>query len=347
MRFSWRFNWVSIGAVVASIVAVGVIAANNVNGYTPHQILNVSYDPTRELYQTINTAFAAAYAKQSGEPVAVRQLHGGSSYQARQVATGAVLADVVTLGLPSDVEGIAKRGLIGADWRQRLPNTAQPYYSTLVFVVRKGNPRKILDWPDLIGSNIEVITPDPKTSGNGKLTVLAAWGSVISRGGSEAEALAFVKALFEHAPFLVAPSRTAGVAFSVEKKGDVQIAWENEALREVTESKGAVEIVYPSVSILAEPVVAWVDRNVAKNNSLPIAKAYLDYLFTDEAQEIIAKEGYRPFNAVIAARHADRLPPLNLFRIGLIAKDWGDAQQKFFAENAILDTFYTPKPRID
>ena len=342
-----RIPWLSVGAVAASIVAVSIIAVKNVAGYTPHHILNVSYDPTRELYQKINPAFAAAYLKQNGETVGVRQSHGGSSYQARQVATGKQIADVVTLGLPSDLEGLVKRGLIGADWRERLPNRAQPYYSTLLFVVRKGNPRHIADWPDLIQPDVEVIIPDPKTSGNGKLAVLAAWGSVIARGGSEAEARDFVKTLFNHAPFLSPGARTAGVAFAVEKKGDVNVAWENEGLREVAESKGALEIVYPPISILAEPAVAWVDANVAKNKSLALSKAYLEYLFSDEAQEIIAKEGYRPFKKEIADRHAGRLPPLNLFPITLVAKDWADAQQKFFAENGILDTFYTAKAPVD
>lgn len=340
-----RIPWLSIGGVAAAIFAVGVIAANNVNGYAPHHILNVSYDPTRELYQKINPAFAARYEKQTGEAVSVRQSHGGSSYQARQVATGALAADVVTLGLPSDVEGLAKRGIVGADWRTRLPNQARPYTSTVVFVVRKGNPLKILDWPDLVRGAVEVITPDPKTSGNGKLTLLAAWGSVIARGGSEAEARDFLKALLDHAPFLVPAARAAGVAFAVEKKGDVHVSWENEALREVAESKGAVEIVYPPISILAEPSVAWVDANVAKNNSEKISRAYLEFLFSDEAQNIIAREGYRPFNAAIAEKYAGRLPPLNLFPITLIAKDWADAQQKFFADNGVVDAIYVAKPR--
>jgi sulfate/thiosulfate transport system substrate-binding protein len=254
---------------------------------------------------------------------------------------------VVALGLPSDIDGLAKRGLIAQDWRARLPNSAQPYTTTIVFVVRKGNPRGIHDWPDLVKGNIEVITPDPKTSGNGKLTMLAAWGSVIARGGSEAEAKDFVKALLDHAPFLVPAARAAGVAFSVEKQGDVQVAWENEALRDAAESKGAVEIVYPPISILAEPAVAWVDATVAKHNSEGLSKAYLEFLFLDEAQEIIAEEGYRPINKAIAARHADRLPPLKLFPITLIAKDWSDAQQKFFAENGLIDVIYVPKPRVN
>lgn len=342
-----RIPWLNVGAVAASIAAVVVIGLKNTEGYSPHHILNVSYDPTRELFQRLNPAFSDAFARKTGEPISVRQSHGGSSYQARRVATGAENADVVSLGLPSDVESIAKRGLVAGDWRKRLPNDAQPYYSTLVFVVRKGNPRSIRDWPDLVASDVEVITADPKTSGNGKLTVLAAWGSVLARGGSEAEAKDFVKGVFDHAPFLVPAARAAGVAFAVEKKGDVHIAWENEALRETAEAKGELEIVYPKTSILAEPVVAWVDANVAKNNSLPLAKAFLEFLFTDEAQEIIAREGYRPFKPEILARHADRLPPLDLFKIDLVATDWGDAQSKFFAENGIVDTIYTPKPRTN
>jgi sulfate/thiosulfate-binding protein len=342
-----RIPLLSIAAVAASVLAGGLIAAKNVNGYAAYSILNVSYDPTRELYQKINPAFAARYEHETGETVAIRQSHGGSSYQQRQVVSGAAPADVVTLGLPSDIDGLAKRGLIAHDWRTRLPDDAQPYTTTIVFVVRKGNPRGIHDWPDLVKDNIEVITPDPKTSGNGKLTLLAAWGSVISRGGPEAEAKDFVKALLDHTPFLVPAARAAGVAFSVEKRGDVQIAWENEALRDVAESKGAVEIVYPPISILAQPAVAWVDANVAKHHSEALSKAYLEFLFSDEAQEIIAEEGYRPTNKAIAARHADRLPPLNLFPITLVAKDWNDAQQKFFGENGLIDVIYVPKPRVD
>jgi len=340
-----RIAWLSIGAVAASVLAIGLIVANNVNGYVPHHILNVSYDPTRELYQLINPAFAARFQKETGEAIAIRQSHGGSSYQARQVATGVAPADVVTLGLPSDIEAIAKRGLIAPDWKSRLPNDARPYYSTVVFVVRKGNPLKIYDWPDLVRGTTEIITPDPKTSGNGKLTLLAAWGSVIARNGTEAEARDFVKALLDHSPFLLPAARAAAVAFAVEKMGDVHVSWENEALREVLESKGAIEIVYPPISILAEPSVAWVDANVSKNHSEELAKAYLDYLFTEEAQRIIARAGYRPSDPAIAAQYVDSLPPLNLFPITLIAKDWSDAQQKFFGENGVIEAIYVPKPR--
>jgi sulfate/thiosulfate-binding protein len=342
-----RLPWLSIGGVLACVVAASVIAARNVAGYAPHRLVNASYDPTRELYQKFNPAFVADYLRRTGESVEIIQSHAGSTYQARQVAAGKLSADVVTLGLPSDVEGLAKRGLIAADWKSRLPNDAKPYSSTLVFVVRKGNPLNIKDWPDLIRKDIEVITPDPKTSGNGKLTILAAWGSVIAAGGSEAQARDFVKAILDHAPFLVAASRAAGVAFAIEKRGDVQVAWENEALREVAETNGAVEIAYPPLSILAEPSIALVDANVRKNNSGLLAKAYLDFFYSDEAQNIIAAEGYRPWNAKIAEKYARRLPPIKLFPITLFAKDWADAQQKFFDENGVLDTFYKPKPRAE
>jgi sulfate/thiosulfate-binding protein len=342
-----RLPWLSIAGVVAAAIAASVIAAKNVEGYAPHRLLNVSYDPTRELYQKLNPAFAANYLRATGESVEVIQSHGGSSYQARQVISGAADADIVSLGLPSDIEGLVKRGLTAADWKSRLPNDAKPYYSTLVFVVRKGNPLGVKDWPDLVRDNIEIITPDPKTSGNGKLTILAAWGSVIAKGGPEAQARDLAKAILDHAPFLVASSRPAGVAFAIENKGDVQVAWENEALREVAETKGAVEIAYPPLSILAEPSVALVDANVAKNRSERLAQAYLDFLYSDEAQNIIASQGYRPSNAKIAEKYANRLPPIKLFPITLIARDWSDAQQKFFAENGVLDTIYKPKPRTE
>lgn len=345
----WSFNvrksLLNLGAIVAVVAAVASVGLKNVEGHASHELLNTSYDPTRELYKRINPAFASHYQKQTGQTVSVRQSHGGSSYQSRQVVQGEQVADIVTLGLPSDIEAIEKRGLIAKDWRQRLPNDAQPYHSTIVFVVRQGNPLDIKDWPDLLRPNVEVILPDPKTSGNGKLALLAAWGSVISSGGTEDDAKAYLKSLLDRAPFLLPAARAAGVAFAVEKKGDVHLAWENEALREVAESKGAVQIVYPSVSILADPSVAWVDANVEKHGSKALAKAYLEYLFSDEAQEIIAEEGYRPFKEAVLARHAARLPKLDLFPITRIAASWSEAQQKFFAENGILDNIYTPKPR--
>jgi sulfate/thiosulfate-binding protein len=340
-----NFPWINAGALAAVALSVALIGAKNIDREMPEQLLNVSYDPTRELYQDINRQFAARHVEETGRKVQVKQSHGGSSHQARLVANGELKPDVVTLGLPSDIEGLRKRGLVAEGWTARLPNHSQPYYSTIVFVVRRGNPHHISDWPDLLKPGIEIITPDPKTSGNGKLTALAAWGAIVTRGGSEADARSYLKALYEHAPFLVPAARAAGTAFAVERIGDVHLAWENEALREVDEAKGDLEIVYPPVSILAEPAVAWVDANVARNGNAKLAHDYLDFLFSDGAQETIARNGYRPFNAEILKAHAGRLPQIKLFGIGSIARDWEDAQQRFFAENGIIETVYQPKPR--
>jgi len=329
-----RIPWINLAAVVAVAVAATLIVARNVEGDTSHQLLNVSYDPTRELYRRINDEFIAEYRTQTGKHLQIKQSHGGSSRQARTVADGQQPADVVTLGLYSDVDALRKRGLIAEGWSKRLPNNSQPYTSTIVFVVRKGNPKHIHDWPDLIVGDVEIITPDPKSSGNGKLSALAAWGAIVSRGGNEAQARAYLKSLYDHAPVLDQGARGAAVTFAVERIGDVHLTWENEALREVAEAKD-LEIVYPPVSILAEPYVAWVDANVARNKTQADAKAYLEFLFTDQAQDIIAEFGYRPFRKESLEKFADRLPQ----------RDWDDAQQKFFAENGIIDTVYTPKPK--
>jgi sulfate transport system substrate-binding protein len=342
---SLKTPWVNVAALVAVAVAVALIVFKNVQAPAPEHLLNVSYDPTRELYRDINAQFSAEYAKTTGKRLLIDQSHGGSSRQARLAVSGELKPDVVTLGLPSDVEALRKHGLVADGWAERLPNHARPYYSTIVFVVRHGNPLGIHDWPDIIKPGVEVVTPDPKTSGNGKLSALAAWGSIVTRGGSEAEARQYLKALYEHAPFLELAARAAGTAFAIEKIGDVHLAWENEALREVSAAHGELDIVYPPVSILAEPSVAWVDGNTSKNNNTKLAKAYLEYLFTDEAQEIIARNGYRPFNPQTLQRHAAELPALKLFEVTAIARDWEDAQGKFFAENGIIDTVYKPKPR--
>lgn len=332
-------------AIVLVMLAVLAIAAKNIERNADVKLLNVSYDPTRELYQKLNPRFATAFAQETGRKALVTQSHGGSWSQARTVIDGEQAADVVTLGLRSDIEPLRKRGLIADGWASRLPNHSQPYYSTIVFVVRRGNPFQIRDWPDLLRTPMEIITPDPKTSGNGKLSALGAWGAIVTRGGSEAEARAFLKALYERTPFLETGARATSIAFAVEKVGDVHLTWENEALREVAESKGELELVYPKVSILAEPVVSWVDVNVTKHGTEQAARKYLGFLFTDEAQEIIAESGYRPFKAEILRKHRDRFPEVELFPVTAIARDWEDAQQRFFAENGIIDTVYRPKPR--
>lgn len=335
----------NVFALVLVALAGLTIVVHNLHARAAQSLLNVSYDPTRELYTQLNPKFVAQYEKRSGQKLAIKQAHGGSSRQARAVIAGELEADVVTLGLISDLDGLRKRGLLAADWSNRLPNHAQPYYSTIVFVVRRGNPYHVRDWPDLLQPGLSIITPDPRSSGNGKLSALAAWGDVLARGGSEADARTYLARFYEHTPFLESGARSTALAFSVEKQGDVHVVWENEALREVAEARGELELIYPPRSILAEPCVAWVDANVARHHTEAPARAYLEYLFTPEAQELIAQSGYRPFDEQVLARHADRFPRLTLLKITDIARSWEDAQQKFFAENGLIDTVYQPKPR--
>ena len=336
-----RQRWLNLGAVGAVIVAFALIFAKNAPGNTnpDNQLLNVSYDATRELYQQIDADFAADYEKRTGRRISVVDSHGGSSRQSRTVISGENPADVVTLGLFTDVDSLRKRGLIPNNWVDRLPNHSQPYTSTIVFVVRQGNPRNIHDWPDLIRSDTLIITPDPKTSGNGKLSALSAWGAIVTRGGTEADARAYLKIFYQHVPPVMDPgARSAAMTFTAAETGDVQLSWEDEAIREVAESKGKLEIVYPPVSILAQPYVAWVDANVDRRGTKAVAQAYLEYLFTDQGQETIAKYGYRPLKPEAAQQAKVQFPNITLFPITAIARNWDDAQQKFFAENGILDT---------
>lgn len=348
-KFAWmkrkRISWTNLAAVVAVFLAITLIVVKNVEANTSSQLLNVSYDPTRELYLSLNEQFTAKYEKDTGKHLKIKQSHAGSSSQSRAVIDGTQSADVVTLGLYSDVDALRKQGLIPEGWSKRLPNDSQPYSSTIIFVVRKGNPNNIRDWADLIRPGVEIVTPNPKTSGNGKLSALAAWGSVIKRGGSEDEALAFLKSFYEHTTVLDAAARASAINFTVEKIGDVHLTWENEAIREVSESKGDLEIVYPPVSILAQPSVAWVDANVARHKTEDYAKAYLQFLFTDAAQDTIAKFGYRPINPEVASKYSNQFPQIDLFPVTLIAQDWEDAKQKFFADNGILDRVYKPKAK--
>jgi sulfate/thiosulfate-binding protein len=265
------------------------------------------------------------------------QSHGGSSRQARRVISGEQPADVVTLGLATDIDALRKRGLVAGNWADRLPNKSVPYTSTVVFVVRKGNPYSIRDWPDLLAPELEIVTPDPRTSGNGKLAALAAWAATVTRGGTEDEAVAYLRALYRHVSSFDEGARGAAIRFAVQEIGDVHLTWENEALREVAESGGKLEIVYPPVSILAEPCVAWVDSAVQQNGNLSDAKAYLAFLFSDQAQETIAHLGYRPYKPGIADKAGVKFPQISLVPVTAIARDWNEANEKFFAENGIID----------
>jgi sulfate/thiosulfate transport system substrate-binding protein len=334
-----RTAWLNAFALFAVALAITLVVVKNLAGDTSTQLLNVSYDPTRELFQDLNRQFVEKYFKETGKKLTIQQSHGGSSRQARAVIDGAP-ADVVTLALLSDVDSLRKRGLIAEGWAQRLPNNSQPFTSTIVFVVRKENPKAIKDWPDLIRPGVSVVTPNPKTSGNGKLSVLAAWGSVLYRGGTDAQALDYLKQLYLHVPVLDTGARDATNTFTQDKVGDVHLTWENEALFEVAEYKGELEIVYPPVSIRAEPSVAWVDANVSRRKTQDYAKSYLEFLYTDEAQETIARHGYRPISAEILQKYAGQLPQIDLFPITIVAKNWDEAQQKFFADNGIFDLIH-------
>jgi sulfate/thiosulfate transport system substrate-binding protein len=336
--------WLSVLGIVAIVLAGVLITVKNLPDHTPNQILNVSYDPTREVYAALDKAFVAQYRKQAGGAVEVKQSHGGSGRQARSVIDGSEKANVVSLALISDVDALAKRGLVGPDWQKRLPNNSIAYTSTIVFVVRKGNAKGIHDWPDLVKDGVAVVTPDPRTSGNGQLSFLAGWGSVTTRGGTEAQALDYLKSLYRHVAVFDAGARSSASSFAVQQIGDVHLTWENEALREVADSKGTLELVYPPVSIKAEPAVAWVDANNTDADTAATAKAYLEYLFTDSAQELFAQYGYRPTNAAILAKHTDRLPKLDLFAITAIAKDWDDARERFFGTNGIYDVVSASAP---
>lgn len=344
-RIWQRVPWLNIFGIFAVILTSSLIVIENLQGETTNQILNVSYDPTRELYAALNTQFIDQYQHQTGVRLQIKQSHGGSSRQALSVIDGSQKADVVALALPTDIDALRKRGLIAADWQARLPNNSVPYTSTIVFVVHKGNPKNIHDWPDLIKGDVAIVTPDPRTSGNGKLSVLAAWGSVTTRGGSDAEALAYLRDLYKHVAVLNAGARGAATSFAIEKIGDVHLTWENEALREVAANKDEYEIVYPPVSIRAEPAVAWVDANVKDKTTASYAKAYLEYLFTDAAQETIRKFGYRPVKPDILAKDAAALPNINLFPISAIARDWSDAREKFFADNGVIDQVVPAKTK--
>jgi sulfate transport system substrate-binding protein len=337
-RFA-RFAFVGV-LTLASIAGFGARA----DSQTPKQVelLNVSYDPTRELWRDINANFGATYEKTTGTRVTIKQSHGGSSTQARAVIDG-LEADVLTLASFLDTDAVRKKSLIKDGWIDRLPNRSLPYISTVVFVVRKGNPKKVKDWPDLAKPGIEIVTPNPKTSGNGYLSFLSAWGSVVLRGGSREDAVDFVTKLYRQVPVLDSGARGATTTFVQKKIGDVHLAWENEAHLEVREAKGELEIVYPPISIRAEPHIAIVDENVDRKKTRAVAEAYLKYTYTDEAQHLFAKHFYRPSNDAILKRHASMFPAIRLFAVTEIARDFPDAHKQFIAEGGVFDAIYKPK----
>ncbi|MEK7394288.1 MAG: sulfate ABC transporter substrate-binding protein [Fibrobacterota bacterium] len=308
------------------------------------QLLNVSYDPTRELYVDINKAFAELYKSKTGDDVEIKQSHGGSGKQARSVIDG-LDADVVTLALAYDIDAISdKAKLLPANWQKTLPHNSTPYTSTIVFLVRKGNPKGIKDWGDLVKPGISVITPNPKTSGGARWNYLAAWGWALQQpGGSEATAREFVKKLFQHVPVLDAGARGATTTFVQRGIGDVFLSWENEAFLAKKElGPDKVDIVVPPLSILAEPPVALVEKISARKGTLKAAKSYLNYLYTPEAQEIIAKNYYRPRDAAVAAKYASFFPSVKLFTIEQYFGGWQKAQKTHFEDGGIFDQITRP-----
>ncbi len=323
-------------------IAVVVALTGNVQA-AQVDLLNVSYDPTREFYQEFNTAFAKHWKAKTGDDVRVRQSHGGSGKQARSVIEG-LNADVVTLALAYDINAVAERGLLSKDWQKRLQHNSAPYSSTIVFLVRKGNPKRIRDWNDLIKPGVSVITPNPKTSGGARWNHLAAWGYALKQpGGSDATARVFIRKLFKNVPVLDSGARGATTTFVERGIGDVLLAWENEAVLAIKElGPDKFEIVAPSLSILAEPPVAVVDKNVDKRNTRKMAEAYLEYLYSDAGQEIAARNYYRPTSTAIAKKYAAQFPKVELFTIQDVFGGWAKAQKDHFADGGIFDQIYQP-----
>jgi len=307
-------------------------------------LLNVSYDPTRELYQDVNTAFAKEWKAKTGDNVKIKQSHGGSGKQARAVIDG-LEADVVTLALAYDIDALADHKLLAPDWQKKLAHNSSPYTSTIVFLVRKGNPKGIKDWNDLIKPGVSVITPNPKTSGGARWNHLAAWGYALRQpGGNEAKAKEFLGKLYKNVPVLDSGARGATTTFVERGIGDVLIAWENEAYLAVKElGPTKFDIITPSVSILAEPPVAVVDKFADKHGTRKVAEAYLNYLYTDEAQDIIAKNYYRPTGEKEAKKYASQFPNVKLFTLAQVAGDWTKAQKTHFADGGLFDQIYQPK----
>jgi len=323
-------------------ISLVVLAASLLSFGQSVTLLNVSYDPTRELYQDYNAAFAKYWKAKTGQSVTIQQSHGGSSKQARAVIDG-LDADVVTLALAYDIDAIAdKARLLPTNWQSRLPNNSSPYTSTIIFLVRKGNPKKIKDWDDLTRPGVAVITPNPKTSGGARWNYLGAWGYALRKsGGDEGKARDFVTKLFANVPVLDSGARGATTTFVERGMGDVLIAWENEVLLGANDlGKDKFEIVVPSTSILCEPVVSIVDKVVDKKGTRAIAQAYLEYLYSPEGQEIAAKRYYRPRSAAVLKKYAAQLPKVQLFTISDVAGDWKNAQAKHFADGGIFDQVY-------
>jgi sulfate/thiosulfate-binding protein len=344
MARTWTAGWLAGAVAAAGVAAAPALGAGARAAEAGRvQLLNVSYDPTRELYEAIDAAFARQWKARTGQELVVKQSHGGSGKQARAVLDG-LEADVVTLALAYDVDAVARAGLVAPGWRGRLPGNASPFTSTVVFLVRKGNPKGVKDWDDLVRPGVAVITPNPKTSGGARWNYLAAWAHALRKpGGDEAKAKEFVRALYKNVPVLDSGARGSTTTFVERGIGDVLLAWESEAFLAVERlGQGKLEIVVPGASILAEPPVAVVDRNVDRHGTRAAAQAYLEFLYTPEAQEIAARSFYRPRDARVAARHAARFPKLELFTVDAVFGGWQKAQAAHFADGGVFDQIYAP-----
>jgi sulfate/thiosulfate-binding protein len=323
----------TLAAIAASLLLIGAAPAADIS------LLNVSYDPTRELYAHLSKAFAAHFQSDTGKTIEVKTSNGGSGAQARAVIDG-LQADVVTLALAYDIDAIADRGLIAQDWQARLPNNSAPYTSTIVFLVRKGNPKGIKDWDDLTRPGVQVITPNPKTSGGARWNYLAAWGFALRKDGGEAKAREFVKAIYANVPVLDTGARGATMTFVERGVGDVLIAWENEAFLAINElGKDKFDIVVPSISILAEPPVSVVDKVVDKKGTRSAAAAFLKFLYSPEGQMIAAKDYFRPRNPDVAKEYEGRYPKLQLLTIADFG-GWRKAQETHFNDHGVFDSIY-------
>jgi len=332
-------SWLGLG-----LLGLGWLSGCTARTEDEQELVNVSYDPTRELYQEINAAFASEHLATTGKRVKVTQSHGGSGSQARAVIDG-LRADVVTLALAGDIEVISRKGLIREGWQSRLPANSAPYTSTIVLLVRKGNPKGIKDWPDLVRPGVKVVTPNPKTSGGARWNFLAAWGFVtLHERKNDAEATDFIRKLYANVPKLDTGARGSTDTFLKRKLGDVFISWENEAILAKKEApEEGLEIVYPSASILAEPPVAVVDRWAEERGTRELAEAYLKFLYTEAAQDIIGKNGYRPTSPKAREKYAAQLPELKLFTLKDVIGGWPQAQARFFNDGGVFDQIYQPK----
>ena len=330
--------------ILKATVAAALIGASlGAAAQSAISLLNVSYDPTRELYAEYNVAFAKHWKTKTGQDVTIKQSHGGSGKQARAVIDG-LEADVVTLALAGDMDAIHKNGgWIPADWQKRLPLASSPYTSTIVLVVRQGNPKNIKDWDDLIKPGVNVITPNPKTSGGARWNYLAAWEFAKRKFGSEARAKEFVQALYKNVPVLDTGARGASITFAQRGQGDVLLSWENEAYLLEKEFGNKVDFVYPSLSILAQPPVTVMDKNVDRKGIRAAAEEYVKFLYTEEAQDIIGKNFYRPTSTKAQAKYAKQLPKLNLFTIEEAFGNWAKADKDHFADGGSFDQIYTKK----